>query len=58
MQAASGNVSSEQAMRLLSQVSQDITQWSAVYNAINGEVRVVLGRDYQHPFSFELEMNP
>jgi hypothetical protein len=58
MQDNSGKLSSQQAMHLLSQVSQDMTQWSVVYNAVNGEVQIVVGRDYADPYPFELEMKP
>lgn len=58
MQETSGNLSSQQAMSLLSQVSQENTQWSAVYDPNHGVIRVVMGRDYRNPHSFHLDMQP
>ncbi len=44
------------ALSLLERVAQPDTQWSVVYSANSGEVRVAMGRDYEQVYSFELEM--
>ena len=41
-----GRVSSKDAIHLLEDVSQDITQWSVVYHMTTGELEVVMGREY------------
>jgi hypothetical protein len=46
---AGGRLAPSEAIRLLSEVSQDNTQWSIVYNMTTGEVNVVMGRDYAQP---------
>jgi hypothetical protein len=54
-----GNLSSEEAMQLLGQVSQSgdyPTIWSVVYNQTSGEIFVVVGRDYDNTHPFRLEM--
>lgn len=49
-----GSLSSSSALDLLSQLTQDITQWSVVYNMSTGEVRVVMGKKYDQPHIFQL----
>jgi len=44
-----GKLSTQEAIDLLAQVSQDITQWSVVYNMSNRIVHVVVGRQYDSP---------
>ena len=41
-------------MDLLSKVANGSTQWSAVYYPGQGQVDVVMGRDYEHPLKFDL----
>ena len=41
-------------MELLSKVGNATTQWSAVYYPGQGQVDVVMGRDYEHPLKFDL----
>lgn len=41
-----GRISSRDALRLLEDVSQDITQWSIIYHMTSGELEVVMGRSY------------
>ena len=41
-----GKVSSKDALRLLDDVSQDITQWSIVYHMTSGKVHIVMGQAY------------
>lgn len=54
---ASGDLLPELAIDLLSQVSQDSTQWSIVYDLKNGEIRVVMGKDFSDKKFFQLESN-
>ena len=53
-------LTSEQAMDLLSDVSwgdeQMGTQWSVVYDMYNGEINVVMGRQYKDPHAFQLPL--
>lgn len=50
---AQGMLDAESAMELLADVSQDITQWSVVYQMARGEVSVAMGRDYAQVYSFD-----
>ncbi len=52
---AEGRLSTAQAMELLSDVSQGITQWSIVYGMRSGVVEVALGRAYDRPHAFWLD---
>jgi hypothetical protein len=54
MTETGGNLSTQEAMELLSVVSQDITQWSVVYNMSAGQVSVVMGREYEVVQQFSL----
>jgi len=45
-----------EAMHLLEATSQGNTVWSAVYNLCSGEIRLVMGRDYDHVHTFHLAM--
>jgi hypothetical protein len=49
-----GEISAEQAMDLLQDVSQQGTQWSVVYGISTGEIMVSMGRQYEtvHAFDF------
>jgi predicted choloylglycine hydrolase len=50
-----GKVSSKDALRLLDDVSQDITQWSIVYHMTSGKVHIVMGQAYSGTLhTFEL----
>ena len=51
-----GEPSSEDALRLLEDVSQENTQWSIVYHMTSGDLQVVMGQDYSgKPHTFHLE---
>lgn len=52
--ATQGVLDFDGALRLLEQVSQVDTRWSVVYNQSTGEIRVVMGKDYEQIHSFEL----
>jgi hypothetical protein len=53
---ADGRLTVPEALDLLSTVSQQNTQWSVVYGLHSGEVRVVMGRAYDHPHTETLTM--
>ena len=46
LEELNGKASSKDAIRLLKDVSQDITQWSIVYNMTSGNLNIVMGRKY------------
>ena len=50
-----GEISQDQAMSILSTVSQSNTIWSVVYNATNMNIEVAMDRDYNEIHEFELE---
>jgi hypothetical protein len=56
LSAANGQLDAESAMQLLMDVSQDMTQWSAVYDMNSGHIDVVMGGEYENIFSFQLSM--
>lgn len=51
-----GRVTAQNAMQLLREVSQRITQWSIVYGMTSGEITVTMGRQYDrvHPLRLKL----
>lgn len=55
---ATGRLDTGQAMDLLSQVSQDGTQWSVVYGLSSGEIQVAMGREYDTRHTFYLPLTP
>jgi len=52
---ANGQLSEKQAMRLLSDVAQEGTQWSVVYNLTTGDVSAVIGQAYKNVYPFHLD---
>jgi hypothetical protein len=50
-----GQLSEQQAIGLLSNVSQGNTQWSVVYGLNTGVVNVVMGRQFDKIHTFKLE---
>ena len=51
-----GGKSADEAMSLLQSTSQDSTMWSVVYNLTTGEIRLAMGKDYEHVHTFGLKM--
>jgi hypothetical protein len=49
-----GSLDSRSAMELLSQVAQDSTQWSVVYQMKRGAVSVAMGKDYANVRTFRV----
>jgi len=56
LETQEGQLNATEAMQLLSQVKQDITQWSAVYNMASGDIQVVIARDYETSYTFHLDI--
>jgi hypothetical protein len=52
-----GRTNAGDAMQLLSDVSQDITQWSIVYGMTAADVTVTMGRQYEKQHRFNLTLN-
>jgi hypothetical protein len=53
--AQHGVLEIDAALNLLSRVAQIDTQWSVVYGASSGEIRVVMGKAYDQVHVFQLE---
>ena len=51
-----GKLAQRAAMQLLSEVRQDITQWSAVYDMTNGDINIAIAGSYDSSFSFHLDL--
>jgi hypothetical protein len=51
-----GKLNAQAAMHLLSEVKQDMTQWSSVYNMSNGDINVVIAGNYETSFSYHLNL--
>ena len=51
-----GELDMHGAMQLLSDVRQDITQWSAVYDMTNGDIAMVIAGQYDNVYSFHLDL--
>lgn len=50
-----GQLTSQDAVALLEDVAQDMTQWSIVYGISTGDVRVAMGIDYNDVHIFHLD---
>jgi hypothetical protein len=55
---AQGAVTLEEALELLQGASQDSTIWSTVYDPVNLEVHVAMGRGYSSVHTFKLNSEP
>jgi hypothetical protein len=51
-----GQIDAQAAMQLLSDVAQDNTQWSVVYQMNRGTVMVSMGQHYQDVHQFQLDL--
>jgi len=51
---AEGRITTQDAIDLLAEVSQEGTQWSVVYGMNTGDVNVTMGRQYDSPHTFHL----
>lgn len=52
---AEGKITEQEALALLSNVSQDLTQWSVVYEMSTGDVNVVMGQEWDNVHIFHLD---
>lgn len=57
LQRTGGIMSTQEAMPLLQEVSQENTIWSTVYNMTSGQIRVAMGRKYDRVHTFRLKMD-
>jgi len=55
LSATNGQLDTNTALTLLSEVAQGMTQWSAVYDMTSGDISVVVGQSYETVYSFHLE---
>jgi hypothetical protein len=51
-----GQMNTQAAMQLLSEVRQGQTQWSVVYDMSSGEIHVVLGGNYEREYTYHLDL--
>jgi predicted choloylglycine hydrolase len=51
-----GQLDPQAAMQLLSEVNQDMTQWSSVYNMTSGDINVVIAGLDDTVYSFHLDL--
>jgi hypothetical protein len=57
--AVNGQLDAQSAMQLLSDVKQNSTQWSMVYNMTTGDINVVIAKHYDTNYAFRLDLlNP
>jgi choloylglycine hydrolase len=59
MTAGGGDLTSQQASDLLKSVSQSgeyPTQWSIVYGIESGQIRIVMGRNFDDPVYFQFDL--
>jgi hypothetical protein len=54
LKEADGRLTPQEAMDLLAEASQPITQWSVVYDVDGGAIHVALGREYEDVHTFHL----
>jgi len=56
MEKTQGVATATEALGILKSVSLPGTQWSVVYNMTTGDVKVVMGRNYEVMYSYHLKM--
>jgi hypothetical protein len=56
LEETNGRITAKEGLRLLSDVSQDNTQWSVIYNLTGGSVDIVMGRDYSTVHTLRLDL--
>lgn len=57
LSAVNGQLDTKSAMRLLFDVKQASTQWSAVYNMTSGEINIALGGKIDPAYTFRLDLS-
>ena len=55
--ASAGVLNFPSAMQLLSEVKQNSTQWSSVYNMSTGDIHLVIAKEYEKVYTFHLELS-
>ena len=55
MQTTSGNLNTQSAADLLSEVSQNNTQWSVLYHLQSGDIELIMGRQFDSIHKFQLK---
>jgi hypothetical protein len=56
LSTSAGSIDTEEALRLLRDVSQANTQWSIVYGLSTGEINVTMGRAYSRTHTFQIDL--
>jgi len=51
-----GQITAQDAMQLLAEVSQNNTQWSVVYQMSSGTINIAMGQQYQRINTFHLDL--
>jgi choloylglycine hydrolase len=57
LSTAKGKLNPPAALNLLGEVSQANTQWSIVYGLNTGAVTVTMGRQYDQPYTFQIDLS-
>lgn len=57
LRESNGQLNPRQALNLLGEAAQESTQWSIVYGISSGEVKVVMGRQYDTVHTLDLAKN-
>jgi hypothetical protein len=55
--ATNGRIDAQAAMQLLSDVAQENTQWSVVYQMNSGVIKVAMGQQYSDVHQFQLDLD-
>ena len=56
LESKNGNITQEEAMEILEDISQPHTMWSVVYNLTTGDILVVPGKKYDHVYRYKLKI--
>jgi hypothetical protein len=54
MRDTGGDITAQNAAKLLSSVAQNNTQWSVLYHMQSGVIEVILGRQFDRVHKFQL----
>jgi hypothetical protein len=53
---SNGELDEGSAMQLLSDVRQEYTQWSSLYDMTSGDIRIAVGQNYSTSYTFHLDL--
>lgn len=56
LESKNGDISQEEAMEILKEISQENTMWSVVYNLTSGDILVTPGRKYNKIYKYNLSI--